>query len=100
MSYRVTVQIFAERANFEGLEKTRKRMLPIIGKIGENASDYWENWKPQIVNDPDPDSNLDENTASERISNRGSSKSLAKLQKHTLKTIYIRINIKREVSGL
>jgi hypothetical protein len=45
MSYRVTVQIFAERANFEGLEKTRQRMLPIIGKIGENASDYWEIWR-------------------------------------------------------
>ena len=33
MSYRVTVQIFAERANFEGLEKMRKRMLPILGKL-------------------------------------------------------------------
>jgi hypothetical protein len=31
--HRVTVQIFADRANFEGLEKTKKRMLPIIGKI-------------------------------------------------------------------
>ncbi len=75
MSYRVTVHIFAARANFEGLEKTRKRMLPIIGKIGENASDYWENWKPQIgsdLNDPDPDFDLSKNnTASVRISNRG-----------------------------
>ncbi len=41
-------------------------MLPIIGKIGENASDYWENWKPQIVNDPDPDSDLDKNTADQQ----------------------------------
>jgi len=34
MSYRVTVHIFAERVNFEGLEKTRKRMLPrLLGKL-------------------------------------------------------------------
>ncbi len=44
-----------ERECFRLLGKL-ERMLPIIGKIGENAS---ENWKPQIVNDPDPDSDLD-----------------------------------------